>query len=427
MSILSDFNVERFEGILKNGIRVVLFYRHGAPIATTATLLSGSRYDPEHAPGMAHFIEHMISNGSSVFPSKDLLAEHIESIGGAFGARTNQEFMWVETEISEKSDFSRVVDIFNATLCNPLMDKDVFENEKKIVIKEIQKSQSNPFQILVKTARELFFQGSVLEHQVLGDELSIKSIKYDEMLDTYKKLFDVSRITFTVSGDITIEEIMINLNTLNFKQGQPILKSPEPVTSLDKKKVLATYIDTTQTHLAFGVPFLSSLSKDLIYLNLLGSILAGGRNARLTKRLRYKKGLVYSVGFTKYGAMDMSQWVITTDTSEDKIQEVVDEIVEEIKDIQKNGVKESELEFVKNKKIKSVKRFTQTSKDWIEIHNTGEAYAPDEYMDIDKQLEVTKAATLEDIQKVIDLYLVSDKWQLAMCGRTKDSSVNIEF
>jgi len=36
MSILEDLNVERFDGTLDNGIRVVLLYRKGGPVATSA-------------------------------------------------------------------------------------------------------------------------------------------------------------------------------------------------------------------------------------------------------------------------------------------------------------------------------------------------------------------------------------------------------
>ena len=147
MDTFKSFNVTRSEGKLRNGIKVMLFQRSGAPITTTAILKSGSKYDPDSMFGVAHFLEHMIVNGSQEFPTKDLLAEHIESVGGSYGAKTGQDPMWVNTEVSEKDDYERVVDIFNATLCKPLMDKKVFENEKQVVIKEIQKSNSNPSQL----------------------------------------------------------------------------------------------------------------------------------------------------------------------------------------------------------------------------------------------------------------------------------------
>lgn len=72
MTILQDFEVKRFETNLDNGVRVVLFRKIGAPVRTSAILKSGSRYDRENVQGTAHFLEHMITNGSERFPSKDL-------------------------------------------------------------------------------------------------------------------------------------------------------------------------------------------------------------------------------------------------------------------------------------------------------------------------------------------------------------------
>ena len=126
MDILKNFNVTKYEGNLVNGIKITLFYRPGAPITTTAILRSGSKYDSYESPGISHFIEHMLMNGSPEFPSKDLLSEHIESVGGSYSASTNQDFLFVNTEISDKEDYGRVGDIFNATLCRPLLDKEKF-------------------------------------------------------------------------------------------------------------------------------------------------------------------------------------------------------------------------------------------------------------------------------------------------------------
>ncbi len=426
MSIFSDFNVVRSEDFLENGIRVVLFKREGAPITTTAILKSGSRHDPESMPGLSHFIEHMITNGSKVFPTKDLLAEHIESVGGVYRASTGQDSMIVDTEISDRADYSRVVDIFKATLCEPLMDIKVFENEKKVVVKEIKKSESNPSQIVIKTARQLFFYGTPLEHPVLGDEKAILDFKYEDVLDQHVKLFDKSRISIIVSGDIEMDMVIEKLNEISFLEGNNFLPKADNLNFLNEKKIKSTFFDTTQTYIYFGVQAPASFTKDSLHLNILGSILAGGRNSRLTKKLRYEKGLVYNVGFGRIGGVKQGSWNIITDTTEDKVQEVIDEIISEISDIRNFGVKDSELEFVKNKRIKSLKRNMQTSNDWVDFHAIAEVFSEQTYS-INTYVEDIKNTTVEDIKKVIDKYLVDDKWKLALCGRIKEESVNINW
>ena len=417
MNIFDDFNITRSEGKLKNGIRVVLYHRPGAPITTTALLKSGSKNDPDSMLGVAHFLEHMIVNGSQEFPTKDLLSEHIESVGGSYDAATWQEYMRVNVEISDKSDYSRVIDIFDSILSGPLMDKKIFENEKQVIIKEIQKNNSNPLKVLFNTVRKLFFKDTPFEHEVLGNESTILKLNYDNVILEYKKLFDKSRITFVTSGDILINELIDYLNNISFLEGNDFPQKDDTFLISSETKILTTFFDAPQTHIYFGIPAPQAYTKESLHLNLLGQILAGGRASRLTKKLRYEKGLVYSVGFSRFGGQQFSSWGILTDTTDNKVQEVID---------QKNGVEDSELNFVKNKSIKSLKRNMQTSNDWVDFHAVAEVFVDGKY-NINTFVKNTEETTTEDIRRIIDKFFVSDKWQLALCGRTKEESVNINW
>src|SRR3989344_1269455 len=422
MDIFNDFNITRYEGRLKNNIKIVLFYKSGAPITTTAILKSGSKYDPERMYGLAHCLEHMILNGSVKFPSKDLLAEHIESVGGSLGAATWQEYMRVNVEVPDKSDYFRVVDIFDATLCNPLMTKESFENEKQVILKEIYKSNSNQVRVLYNAVRKKSFKGTSFEHEILGDEESISKLIYDDMLLGHKKLFDKSRITFVVSGDISLSELQNQLNTLSFLEGNNFSENKEKLDVENEQKISYTFFDAPQTSLYLGVYGPQLFTKESAHINILGQIVARPRTYRLTKRLRYKKGLVYDVSFSIFGGINIGTWGIFTNTSEAKVQEVINEIIEEVRDIQKNGVKESELEFVKDFMIKSLRRTMQTSNDWVNFHAYPEAFSIEGY-DINTFVKYIKEATVNDIKQIVDKYLSIEKLQLTLTGRTKEGSI----
>lgn len=426
MDIFKDFGVTQYNGVLKNGIKVVLFHRTGAPITTAAVLNSGSIYDPEGMYGLAHFLEHMIVNGSAKFPSKDLLTEHIESVGGNLNAATWQEYIRVNVEVPEESDYSRAVDIFDATLCNPLMTKESFENEKRVIEKEIKKSNSNQSRLLYNTARKMFFKETPFEHEVLGNEESISKLSYDDLILVHKKLFDKSRITFIASGDISLDKLENHLNTLSFLEGNDFSKNKKELITKNEEKISSVFFDAPQTSLYLGIHGPELFTKESVYINILGQILARPRTSRLTKRLRYQKGLIYDISISTLGGIDFGTWGIFTNTSEDKVQEVIDEIVAEIKDIQKNGIKESELEFVKNLTVKSLKRTMQTSNDWVNFHAYSKAFSIEDY-DINAFVKYVKEATVHDIKHIIDKYLEPKKWQLALCGRTKKELLVVNF
>lgn len=426
MKKYENFDVIRSEGSLANGVKVALFYKAGAPISTYAVFKSGSRYDPSNMPGVAHFIEHMIVNGSPEFPSKDLLAEHIESIGGSYSAFTSSDVMAVETQVPEKSDYSRVVDIYRATLCNPLMNEKVFENEKNIVIKEINKSNSNPQALLGKTSRKNFFQGTVYEHAVLGDESAISSLAYEDVMRQHKILLDGSRLTFIVGGDIELSEVIEYLNKLELFNSNRFDQEGFLGQVVGGNKILATNFDTQQTHLHFGVLSPPPFSRESMHLAILGTILAGGRSSRLTKRLRYKHGLVYGVGITRSGGELLDSWVISTDTTTDKVQTVIDEIIAEIKLLHQDGVLESELEFAKNRRVKSLKIMMQTAQSWVNFHFASEIY-PEKGYDLDAYIKYVNETTTQDVKDVIHKYLKPDNWKLSLVGRNKEEEVKISW
>lgn len=416
----------RFEGKLKNGIRVILYFRKDFPITTDAIIHSGSKFDPKESLGLSHFIEHIIVNGSKKFLTKDLLAEHIESVGGFFGAMTSQDTLVVRTEIPDKADYGRVVDIFEATLCEPLLDKENFENEKKVVVKEIKISQSNPSKILINVGRELFFKGTPFEHSVLGNIDSILGLDYEKVVSEQKKLLGKERITFVASGDISIEELLSHLNKLDFINGQKDILNNEEYDSVTETKKLGFFLDIPQTYICFGVLAPDYFSRDMIYLGLLGDILAGGRSSRLTKRLRYDKGLVYGIGFNRIGGAKKGFFGFFTSTEYEKVQDVVDEIILEIKDIREKGIKSSELEFVKDKRIKSLKISMQTSNSWVNFHGSSEVFTGGSY-DIDSYINTIQSTTIDDIKNIIDKYFSDEKWKMAICGKTKAEDIKIKF
>lgn len=425
METLNNLNIKRYEKKLKNGIRLVHFYKKDAPISISAILKSGSIYETKPFHGIAHFLEHMIMNGSEKFPTKDLLAEHIESVGGRVGAWTSQDSMGVDVEISDPQDISRAVDIFNATLAKPMLDKKTFENEKNVIIKEIQKMNSNPTRILAKTVKKNLLKNTPFEFEILGYEETISSLKYEDLLNEYNKLFDKSRITFISVGDIEINILIDSLSELDISENNTFESKENNYTLNVDGKIYSEFFDIPQTHIFLGFRSPKSFTTDLLHLNMLGSIIASGRTARLIKRLRYKKGLVYDVGFGKYGGIDLSNWGIITNTTENEVQNVVNEILDEINDLRKNGITENELDFIKNKSVKSLKRQLQTSNEVLSFHAQGEVFAPDKYFYLDKFINETRNTTLNDINLIIKKYFKEENWKLVTIGRTKSENLKM--
>ena len=85
-------------GVLKNGFRYVL-KENPEPknrVAVYLNVQAGSLHETDEQRGYAHFLEHMLFNGSTNFKPGELV-EYFQSIGMSFGGDTNAHTSFDET------------------------------------------------------------------------------------------------------------------------------------------------------------------------------------------------------------------------------------------------------------------------------------------------------------------------------------------
>jgi zinc protease len=79
---------------LDNGVKVAVRTRRDLNSVTVSVWVrAGASYEKEENRGVAHFLEHMIFNGSQNLPpgSADLL---VESVGGEINAATSYDYTY---------------------------------------------------------------------------------------------------------------------------------------------------------------------------------------------------------------------------------------------------------------------------------------------------------------------------------------------
>lgn len=423
MTTLKDFNIERFEGKLNNGIKVVLYHRKNTPISSVAILNSGAKYDPINAYGLNHMIEHMILKNSKQFPVKSSLFDYIQSIGGFCNASTGKDFLKVFVDVADIDNFTHVIDFYRATLNEPLMLRDVFETEKDIIITEEKRNKSNTQRLLQEQVYKLFFGNTPLEHLNVGTEEQIRSFDYENFLVQHKKMFDKSRITFVFSGDISLGNIIENLNALTFFDSNKFKKTDDNFSSDNKENKCGYSLDVPQTNIFFGFNGPKPNSKEDIVLVLIRLMLVGNTTCRISKRLRSEKGLVYTANCGSFGNSEFQAWGVITDCVGTNTQKVIDEIKAVISDLKSNPFTEKELEYAKNFTIKSKKISMQTSASWVNFHANLDSLGID--MTLDTFLNFVEELTLEEIKQVVDKYFDTSSWRLALVGKTNPEDIVI--
>jgi len=416
MITLKDFNVRRENIKLSNGCNVTLFKRTNSPVFMMFSLVLGSRFDPVEKEGLAHFFEHMLVAGTKKFPSKDLLASYIEDLGGSIGASTGVDVLSIRMSLGDPRDIEAGISLLSEILFNSLFDEKTIENERKAILRELESDKANPAKTIYEVKRRLLYQDTEVGRSTLGSKESINNINRADLMDLFNNKITASLSGVTVSGDLDIEKLKFLLEKyIPLKKGNGhLFEDSLPV--IRNKVFDYEYFNNDSMETLIGFRTQNILHEDDRPLDALVGILTGGRTGTLTKKLRYEKGLVYSVGSRHESTVDFGSTYIKCPISKDNLQEVLGTICLELRRISEKGPVSEELQLVKNRILKSIKIRMQTSEDWTWFHYYQNLFFPNKVWTIEDYLNSFDAVTTEDIRKVAEKYFTKDNWYLAFAG-----------
>ncbi|HEY4528513.1 MAG TPA: pitrilysin family protein [Candidatus Paceibacterota bacterium] len=414
---LEKFGVNVHKSELKNGANLFLFERKGMPIYLRATFFAGSRFDS--TPGTAHFLEHMLLAGTKKFPTKNLIADYIQKVGGDFSASTGNNLLRFNVEIPETQDIDIGIEVMSECLNSSLFNNQTIETERGAILSELRSKKSNPKEYISDVQRKVSLQGTLAARSTLGDETSIKNITKNDLVDYQKEFVNSGRVSFVASGDIPIEILTEKLNSINIESGDkfttgrklPIIRESdaevefyEGVNHLQVALVCRTDIENYAEYCA---------------LMVLNSVLAVGRGSRLITRLRYESGLVYTIASGVFNTIDWGTIKINLSCDKDNLEKVGSLIYKEFNELRRNNISSMELESTKSKISKGSIRYFQTSRVWVDFHENDALFFPSNLHTAEDYIKMINELTLEDIKKVIDKYLFEKNFYTAICGDYK--------
>jgi predicted Zn-dependent peptidase len=411
MSPLQSLGID-YKSLNHKGIPFHHFQKKGAPLYIRIMIRAGSRYDEKS--GTAHFLEHMLCASTKKFPSKDLLAEYIENIGGMFSLSTDNEFIKINVEVAEEKDLVAAITVIDEMINKPLFEPKTLENERGSILSEYAGRKANQKEFLWTVCRRLFFQKTDMEKSTLGNPDSIKSISVDDLISFKEKYFTCENIKVISAGDIDIKNISNELEKVlpTFAEQKREKHLQLPIIR-DKDFDIEIY-PSHQASILVGFRTNVITVKDQISADICANYLGDGRSSLLSKELRYKRGLVYGASSFTQNYEDGSAFGVRTDCEVEKYETVISTINLVLENFKKEGISGDKLSNVKSKIIKSSIIKLQTS-ETIVLRSDRIAATFNEHS-IDSYLSRLKEITPKDIKTYIDDNLKDECRYIAVCG-----------
>ena len=357
-------------GTLANGMRYVVLGNQQPPgrVSMRLHIAAGSLMERDDQRGVAHFLEHMVFNGSKNFPDASKLIPQMQRLGIAFGAHANAYTSFDETVYmldlpnNEPDTLKLGFDVMRDFGDGAFLLESEIDKERGVILSEKTSRDSVQMRLMEKQFDALLPDALLAKRFPIGTEEIIKSAPRSAFTDFYRDYYNPSRMTFVYVGDFDPQEAEQRIIATfgSMKTPENAVKSPElgNLPSGHGFKTLAMAdkeVATTDLTLTVIKPFQQKndtkatragklpLSLAHSILSRRFSILAKKENATITSGSAYDYDLFK---FTKIGG-------ISVDAKDHNWQAALPVLEQELRRAIQHGFTEAELEEIKANLINS--------------------------------------------------------------------------
>jgi zinc protease len=411
------------ETILDNGLKVLLLEDHkSAAVTFQVWYRVGSRNEIDGKSGLSHFLEHMMFKGTpSVKPEE--YAKIIARNGGNSNAFTSYDHtVYFATMSRDKIGIE--IELEADRMANAILDGPTFENEKAVVMEERRlRTEDNPEQALSEIASAVMFMAYPYRRPVIGWMSDILNLTRDDLVQYYKTYYSPNNAFIVAVGDFSSDEMLAKIKQEFGKVARradpPPVKLEEPPQQGERRAALNKEAELPLLAAYYHAPNL--LDRDAFPLDLLSTILAGGRSSRLHHDLVYEKQIATAVDADYEGFLIGPSLVgMTAQVMPDKqpadVQSAIEAAVEKIKS---EPVGDRELQKAKNQ-VEAAFVFGQDSV-FGQAMRIGQFESLSKWQLINDYLPGIRAVTPADVIRVAKKYLQPEQRTIGVLIPTKES------
>jgi predicted Zn-dependent peptidase len=344
----------------ENGFRLV----HETPVVPSSNIASlqvfcdiGSIHEPKESRGSAHFIEHMCFKGTKRLKTSKEVNLIFDKTGSVSNAYTDRRYTCYYAD-TNKDNVRLCISTLADMLLNSVFDKTEYMKEREVVREETVKDADDYEFLSLLNADKQIYAGSPYEHPV--DDLKYHdgkdALKYENILEIYKKFYVPSNFILSVCSSIPFETVCKYVEQSDFTKA--VIREPRPSTNLCVKPQsdVAYCLEkrvTNPVHICIGFRTCAMTSPDKYCLKLLKTVLSGKINSRMFMLLRVENGLTY----TSYAYTDffehMGDFKMYAECDPAKVFKngsgpgVFPLLCQMIRDLLEHGVTQEELDLAK--------------------------------------------------------------------------------
>ena len=326
---------------LKNGLTVILHQDKSVPVvALNVWYHVGSANERPGRTGFAHLFEHLMFEGSKNVP-EGAFDTLLEAAGASNNGSTNNDRTNYYIDMpSNALELALYLESDRMGYLLETMSPERVNGQRDVVKNERRQSYENrPYGMASLEIDEMLWpEGHPYSWPTIGHMEDLTAASHEDVVAFFKQYYAPSNASLVIAGDIDFARTRALVEKW-FGQlpgsTAPVtpIAAPAAVLSGVKRQTLKDQVQLPRLYLGWLTP--RAYAPGDAALDLVSSVLTGGKNSRLYKRLVYDMQAAQDVSaFQQSGALGSSFLVVATarpGRSVDEIQKVIDEELDRLR------------------------------------------------------------------------------------------------
>jgi len=396
---------------LPNGLHVILHQDNTTPIvAVTITYHVGSKNERADRTGFAHFMEHLMFEGSDNIGRGEYF-KIAQNAGGQINANTTQDRTFYY-ELLPSNQLELGLWMESERLLHLKIDSIGVETQRKVVKEERSARFDNqPYGSILEETFVRAYKKHPYNWLPIGSVQYIDKANLKEFQDFHSIYYVPQNATLCIAGDLDIDKTkqMISKYFNDIPRGKAEIVRPNIVEPPLGKEIRDTIYDNIQLPAviqAYRIP--KQGSDDSYALSMLTNIMSSGESSRMYKSIvdeQQKAMAVYSFPFPlEDPGLFLVFGISSVNTSAQDLENAINTEIDKIK---KDGLSDREFQKAKNMaEADFVNGISSVSEIAGKLANYHIFFGDTNLInsEIDRYMKVTK----EDIKRVANTYLIKD-------------------
>jgi predicted Zn-dependent peptidase len=412
---LAKIHFDLHRRTLDNGLRVVVAPDPSRPVVAVNLWYGvGSRNEREGRTGFAHLFEHMMFQGSAHVP-KNRHFELVERAGGSLNASTSfDRTNYFETLPSHHLDLALWLESDRMGWMVEAMTQEKLDNQRDVVKNEkLERYDNQPYGDWLERMQALVWpRDHPYRHTIIGSMEDLDAADLDDVASFFQTYYVPDNAVLTVAGDVEVEHAFDRVDAWfgEIAAGggiPPIPGEIEVELPMEAAVVESVEADVPLPRVMLGFRIPPYTDEAFPALDAASSILAGGRAARLYRRLvrtgiardafAYAFPLVTGASFFLVGATGFP------DSDPETLVGALRDELQEMKNADESEVARG-LVLEEARLLRSLEHLGERA-DRISM-NTMHFDRPER---VTEELEILRSVTARDVQEAASRWLAHDR------------------